>query len=228
VSPTGDAPPTASSSYRTRRGILFALTPGRVVLLDVPADRYFCLPEDLDLAFRALAAGKDPDVLPQAVEQLLREDVITMAPEGVPILAAAPPAPRVELPASSAHPVSAIAAVTRSMLLASFEERFLSLERRLLRLKVPGDDAASDASLEVEAARRFAAARTMLPFRRKCLRDSFALLHFLGRGRGVAGARLVVGVTMDPFGAHAWVQYGETVLNDRVDRVTAFTPILVA
>jgi hypothetical protein len=226
VSPSEDAPPTASSPYRVRRGIHFALTEGRVVLLDVPADRYFCLPEDLDLAFRALAeAGSD--FAPEAIEQLLREDIITTSSEGAPFMPAAAPVPCAELPSPlPPAPVSAIAETARFLLVASAAERFLSLEARLHRLQVLGSAAASAEPWEAEAAERFASARTMLPFGRKCLRDSFALLHFLGRGR--ARARLVIGVTMDPFGAHAWVQAGETVLNDRVDRVCAFTPILVA
>jgi hypothetical protein len=38
---------------------------------------------------------------------------------------------------------------------------------------------------------------------------------------------LVLGVRMMPFAAHAWVQDGDTVLNDTVDYVSAYTPILV-
>ena len=39
-------------------------------------------------------------------------------------------------------------------------------------------------------------------------------------------AFLVIGVTASPFGAHAWVQIGDVVLNDSVDRVRRFVPIL--
>jgi hypothetical protein len=59
-----------------------------------------------------------------------------------------------------------------------------------------------------------------------CLLESLALLEFL------AGHDLhpdwVFGVRTRPFAAHCWVQYGDAVCNDVVERVCRFTPILVA
>ena len=40
------------------------------------------------------------------------------------------------------------------------------------------------------------------------------------------GAQIVFGVTM-PFAAHCWVQQGDVVLNDALDRVLRFRPIMV-
>jgi hypothetical protein len=57
-----------------------------------------------------------------------------------------------------------------------------------------------------------------------CLFDSLALIHFLARF-GVF-PDWVFGVTADPFEAHCWVQAGSVVLNDTVERVSAFTPIM--
>ena len=57
-----------------------------------------------------------------------------------------------------------------------------------------------------------------------CLFDSLALIHFLARF-GVF-PDWVFGVTADPFEAHCWVQSGKVVLNDTVERVSAFTPIM--
>jgi hypothetical protein len=57
-----------------------------------------------------------------------------------------------------------------------------------------------------------------------CLFDSLALIHFLARF-GVF-PDWVFGVTADPFEAHCWVQSGNIVLNDTVERVSAFTPIM--
>jgi len=57
-----------------------------------------------------------------------------------------------------------------------------------------------------------------------CLFDSLALIHFLARF-GVF-PDWVFGVTADPFEAHCWVQAGNVVLNDTVERVSAFTPIM--
>ena len=79
-------------------------------------------------------------------------------------------------------------------------------------------------------ARGVAAYETLRPFvftaRDKCLQDSLALIGFL------ASAGLfphwVIGVKTRPFGAHSWVQFGPTVLNDHHDHVRQFVPILVA
>ena len=60
---------------------------------------------------------------------------------------------------------------------------------------------------------------------RSAFPTSLALLDFLAR-RGVF-ADLVLGVKLNPFGAHSWVQTGPVVLNDAVDHVNAHTPILV-
>jgi len=57
-----------------------------------------------------------------------------------------------------------------------------------------------------------------------CLFDSLALTHFLARF-GVF-PDWVFGVNADPFEAHCWVQSGNVVLNDTVERISAFTPIM--
>ncbi|MCC5617900.1 lasso peptide biosynthesis B2 protein [Nostoc sp. CHAB 5836] len=61
--------------------------------------------------------------------------------------------------------------------------------------------------------------------RDECLLDSLALLHFLSH-EGLA-PRWVLGVRTGPFAAHAWVQEGQTVLNDQHEYVRQFRPILV-
>ena len=61
--------------------------------------------------------------------------------------------------------------------------------------------------------------------RDRCLHDSLAFVTFLA-ANGLS-ARWVVGVKTRPFGAHAWVQTGDTVLGDQHEYVRAFRPILV-
>lgn len=58
----------------------------------------------------------------------------------------------------------------------------------------------------------------------RCLVRSLALFSIL-RNRGIA-AQFVIGVRSQPFAAHAWVQYGDTVLNDGAEQVSYYTPIL--
>jgi hypothetical protein len=82
------------------------------------------------------------------------------------------------------------------------------------------------ASLRDGEARRFLAARQLVPAPPSCLSDSLALHRFMSR-RGIA-TDLVIGVKLHPFGAHSWVQDGDLVLNDAVGTARTFTPILVA
>lgn len=57
-----------------------------------------------------------------------------------------------------------------------------------------------------------------------CLPRGLAMTHILF-SLGV-DAKLIFGVTL-PFSAHCWVQVGNIVLTDPIDRVLGFTPILV-
>lgn len=70
----------------------------------------------------------------------------------------------------------------------------------------------------------FNALRLFYPRPYLCLFDSLALLDFLAR-HGLF-PEWVFGVTAEPFEAHCWVQEGSTVLNDTIERVAAFTPIM--
>jgi hypothetical protein len=57
-----------------------------------------------------------------------------------------------------------------------------------------------------------------------CLLNSMALARFLLYFR--IKTRLVFGVQTAPFAAHCWLQVCATVLNDTVDNISAYTPIL--
>lgn len=61
--------------------------------------------------------------------------------------------------------------------------------------------------------------------RDKCLLDSLSLVTFLAKDGLLA--RWVIGIKTSPFGAHSWVQSGQTVLNDQHEYVRQFHPILV-
>lgn len=57
-----------------------------------------------------------------------------------------------------------------------------------------------------------------------CLYDSLALVEFLAHY--YIYPQWVFGVTAEPFNAHCWVQEDECVLNDSVERVCCYTPIM--
>ncbi len=74
--------------------------------------------------------------------------------------------------------------------------------------------------------RRFASYRSRFGRTDACLFNSLALLDFLAL-HGLY-PKLVFGVSMRPFQAHCWVQHDCTVLGDTLERVSQFTPIIVA
>jgi hypothetical protein len=71
----------------------------------------------------------------------------------------------------------------------------------------------------------FSAASLLLSSSQTCLRRSIAMVDYL-HARGIV-ADLVVGIKDRPFEAHAWVQYGDLVLNDPFDKVLEYTPLVV-
>ena len=57
-----------------------------------------------------------------------------------------------------------------------------------------------------------------------CLFDSLALLEFLAGYH--CYPRIVFGVVADPFQAHCWLQEGDVLLNDDLERVGKYKPIM--
>jgi len=60
----------------------------------------------------------------------------------------------------------------------------------------------------------------------RCLFDSLVLLAVLQKY--AIPARLTIGVSSRPFSAHAWIQVSDCVIDDSVEHVREYTPILVA
>ena len=60
--------------------------------------------------------------------------------------------------------------------------------------------------------------------RGRCLFDSLTLLEFLARER--LYPCWIIGVQIQPFAAHSWIQHGRFVLNGTPEFVRAYTPIL--
>lgn len=58
----------------------------------------------------------------------------------------------------------------------------------------------------------------------RCLPRSIALA--LGLAAHCVRAHVVIGVRIAPFGAHCWVQAGNEILNESVEEVLLYTPIL--
>lgn len=69
-------------------------------------------------------------------------------------------------------------------------------------------------------------ARTWIPFEGECLQRSFLLRSWLA-SQGIV-ANWIFGVRTWPFSAHCWLQIGDLVVGDRLERVGRYTPIMQA
>jgi Transglutaminase-like superfamily len=151
-------------------------------------------------------------------------------------------------------PVSTVRRFVACAASASFMLRFLGFERVVRRVSrrnqmhsastapahyepVASDAASSHAaagpaadSLDSDRVHRLVATFASLrPFfftaKDMCLFETFALSEFLAR-HGVF-PRWVFGVQARPFAAHCWLQHGGIVINDTVDHVGRYAPIMV-
>lgn len=120
-----------------------------------------------------------------------------------------------------------VSAAIRARLLLMYR----TFEIVVARVRLRGERARAVASSvsEQELHRLVAAFAKLRPFfftaKDACLFDALSLSEFLA-GYGVF-PRWVFGVQSRPFAAHCWLQLGGVVLNDTVDHVKRYTPIMV-
>lgn len=96
------------------------------------------------------------------------------------------------------------------------------IERR--RLRVRAGAPVPDGTHVSRVISAFKSLRPLYPRPYLCLFDSLALLEFLASYRSFP--RVVFGIVADPFQAHCWLQVGSVVLNDDLERVGRYKPIL--
>lgn len=215
-------------NYGLRAGISFCLTGERAIVLDVRRDRYFGLSPARTRLLLSNAADLNMDVL---------------VDDGVVELGAGHHRPR--MPCSSSPVVRDVvreaddrpraldlAAVTAAVIgaqmtlkLGSLETALNRLTRRKNRISKRYPVSKADHGQAEALARRFNATRPLVPIASVCLLDSLAIAMFLA-AHGIV-VDVVFGVDAPPFSAHAWAQSGDCVLNDEVDRVAIYKPILV-
>jgi len=196
-----------------------------LVLLDVRSSSYLVLADAegvVDLAGEGDRARiQDTDLTDQLIEARLGS------------AGDAPGAPRRracaaarDLDPASIEPVSAIEALGLLASALSLLWRFKL--RRLERLVAEDHDPAITSPEAVRrVVRRALVFRRLLPwipFQGQCLYRAALLRQYLGRDRGLA--TWVFGVTTWPLAAHCWLQVDGLVLNDRLDQVQRYTPIL--
>ena len=217
-----------------------------IVFLDIERDKYLCLDLEATATLLPHLRGRsflfqDPLLsecatwagVSRILAELEQRNLIAL----VPVDQVAPsveqitlPTRSVSAPAGNKYPLAAAAAyefilaVTRSAVLL----RWRTLARTVAHVTQRRRSAvASRADVGyAPLVQRFASYRSRFGKADACLFNSLALLDFLAL-HGLY-PKLVFGVSMRPFHAHCWVQHEETVVGDTLERVSEFTPIMVA
>ncbi len=216
--------------YALCEGLSYCRVLDSYIFLDLSRDRYFCLGDDAAAAFAALVSGEAPSAGSTEVAEL-RE----LCADGIllPVAADVWPMPVETIAArrsirnehNTVRAPRVVEALSRR-LAAEFSLRTRGIRgcvaraRDIAKRALPSPDAHEAAA----ASASFAASMLWRSRAARCVSISLATLEwFAARGRG---ATLVVGVKLHPFEAHCWVQVGDLLINDEIDQVRPFVPIL--
>jgi hypothetical protein len=196
-----------------------------VVLLDLRADSYLCIPEGVaQLApspDRGRLSPSDPDILAALRDAGLLADAPHVHRNPLPTLPYADFGP-LEEAAPRAVEILRLAACLWDLVRRYRGQPLGAIVAFAAKGPTPDPAAAPEV---LRLARLFHRLAPWLPISRKCLVRSFVLLRFLQRSG--LNARWVFGVRTWPFGAHCWLQLGDVVLDDAPERLAAYEPIYV-
>lgn len=213
----------------------FCLADNHYVFLDLHNDEYMCLGRDQTEEFKEMLDGSRPlDDNSVIVKTLLDKRLFVKdeadGKQPVPLDVESPSANLITSAADRPEPVIRPLHVLRFFAAAgaaSWNLRFQSIEdtvRRVERRKHANRHAPAERTQVIELFYIFRALRPYYPRPYLCLFDSLALVHFMAPF-GVY-PEWVYGVKLEPWGAHCWVQSQDLVVNDNVDYVSSYTPIM--
>lgn len=204
-------------------GLHIARLDDDLVVLDLEQDAYFCLPGVGREVSRTSSGDWRPsgaDIATSLVNSgLFLRGAIIEAPTCAPLPVRTT---RGMVHASKASPTDLL----RLLAIWGREARRIhgrpiaKLVRQSKRLK----RGSADEAAVLHAVHLFERWSPLLPFQGLCLYRAYLLRAFLAaQGHGVDW---VFGVRTWPFNAHCWLQLGDLLLDDDLDRVRLYTPIL--
>lgn len=216
--------------YRLKDTLAFCIVGDRTIFLDVEADRYFGLKPQWDATFQAIVRGDgacDPAHVSALIETQLLVEVpeVTSVPRPVSIARATRELPRRATGQNYLISLQCVAAQIETAL----RLRFRPFARILAKFEQDAPQGVDTVEGDIEQrwmpiSVAFARSRRLRLRSAHCLTSSLAFLR-VAQARGLC-ATLVIGVSGAPFGAHCWVQVEDYVLNDRLENILAFEPIL--
>ena len=215
--------------YGLKPHVHLADVDGDLALMDTRRNQYFCIARDAATTVRGELAGGNRFRGSAPLLDELEAAGLYGALERVTPFRAVPHLADSDLfgAAPELLSVSEAFALTRAAGRAWLRLRFgrpsawLELARRRNRR-------ASDLETGTERihaiARHAYLARALFPGAARCLPNSMLLLELLALNG--LGARWVFGVRTFPFEAHCWVEHDGVILNDTIDHVRWYTPIV--
>ncbi|MFD0849717.1 lasso peptide biosynthesis B2 protein [Sphingosinicella xenopeptidilytica] len=212
-------------TYALRPGLHWREIEDHVFFLDIPADRYFCLKGSAAHAFMAAAHGDMPSEHGPAARALLNCGIIRHArrceippPCSVVGVTSEWPATRLRLSDIAHGLVANVTARRRARM--PLQRLITDMVRRKTDLR-PSSSPETDLGEIVAVFRLF---DRVFSGQDQCLPRAAAILGLMLR-KGASGD-FVIGLSLHPFRAHAWIQVGDRVVGDRADIVTLYAPIL--
>jgi hypothetical protein len=212
---------------RLRDDLHWCLCGGRIIFLDLEADRYFCLSRSAGQAFIELAEAEGQAARAAPLQSLIARGLLI---EGGGAIFSRPPRPPALvsdlLDQNWAQPsfrdrAGALADEARAAWLLR-RRPLRDVVRTARRRSVGAVPSGCDAMLRRIAA-SFAAS-LFLPAADRCLVRAFAL-HAACARKSIR-TTILFGVRVDPFAAHCWVQHEDQVLIGDYEQARLFTPVL--
>ncbi len=235
--------------YYLSQNVFCCLSQSFLVFLDLHRDEYICLPQEQSAAILSqflphtdTNQKEDPNSSKPQIKQIIEE----MVDRG--ILTEKKQQGRTFQPTKITLPTTDLVGYDygkkphirirdvfhyfKTMITVSFWLKWRSTEQIMTRLKKRSEKHSHDTGAAEEQRIRdlieiFKNLRPLF-FTAKdhCLFDSFALIEFLSSYD--IYPNWVFGVKMSPFAAHCWVQQGDLLLNDSLDHINLFSPIMKA
>ncbi|WP_395336769.1 lasso peptide biosynthesis B2 protein [Novosphingobium sp. BL-8H] len=221
-------------AYTLPGGLSFCVVGDRLVFLDLPSDRYFCLSPRREADFRDLIEGRTPSG--STSNGLQSGNLLIGNASANEITRCVVPTVTGELCGEARNlaaldGMAAIGWILRSrteLRLRGLAATIQHLIDRKASIRKPHAMPAADTAQErklIRVAGSFARASGIIDTHGRCLPWSLAIAHRL-LSVGITPL-LILGVRLTPFAAHAWVQVGGTLINEHRERTDVFTPILV-
>ena len=216
------------TGYTLRDGLSFCRTEGQTIFLDLNVDRYFGLRPALDQAFGSLIDADRID--DRQSDALLEAGIIIRSPVSdrpAPCPHTHPSEARLPMEKTCVSPALVASALTRRLWWRArlrqlpFARNIRAIEQR--KHSATPQAAPTDRLARLDQAYRRAA--MILSARDQCLPNALSLASWLI----ALGIRpdLVLGVKLNPFQAHSWVEVDGIVIADDPDQIRPFTPIRI-